>query len=478
MTATSSDSLRVCGPRFGTPRTPGRPTHGARVGKIARALGTPLMPWQQYVADVALEYDADTGRLVYGEVDLTVPRQSGKTTLVLAIAVDRALNFGARQNIAYTAQTRNDARMKWEEEHVATLQASIFAPLITVKLANGQESIRWKNGSRHGITASTEKSGHGATLDLGFIDEAFAQIDARLEQAMVPAMITRPEPQLWVPSTAGTETSAYLRRKVEAGRARVEAGEPSRVAYFEWSAPDDADPGNPRVWRACMPAMGHTIREEAIRARFESMELPEFCRAFLNQWVDRSVGEWVIPKDFWRACVDPGSRRVGGVVFCADVAPGAVSASIAVAGLREDGLPHVEVVAHGPGTDWLVPKMVELQGRHETFCDPVVDPAGPIGALLPDMRLAGLDPVLMTARDQVQACGALYGKAKDTGFRHIDQKQLNDALAGARKRELGDAWALRRKDSACDISPLVAVTGALWGLDTFRIETDGGVILW
>ena len=54
-------------------------------------LGTPLMPWQQRVADTALEVDPGTGRLAYREVTLTVPRQSGKTTLILALAVHRAL---------------------------------------------------------------------------------------------------------------------------------------------------------------------------------------------------------------------------------------------------------------------------------------------------------------------------------------------------------------------------------------------------
>lgn len=469
---------------------------------IAAKLGTPLMPWQRYVVDVALEYDPETGRLWYREVDLTVPRQSGKTSLILGVAVDRALNFGGRQNIVYTAQTRNDARKKWEEEHVETLRASIFKSLFSVRLGNGQEAIRWKNGSRHGITANTEKSGHGATLDQGFIDEAFAQIDSRHEQAMRPAMITRPEPQLWVVSTAGTEESSYLWGKVEDGRARVEAGLESRIAYFEWSAHDDADMADPATWHGCMPALcptpvrgecrcspdwRHTVTEDTIRTEYESMKSKhylDFCRAYGNQWVNRSAGEWVIPKAFWRACADPGSQIAGPIALCFDVAPESSSAAIGVAGDRADGLPHLEVIEHHHGTDWVVPRLVELRGRHDLVCDVVLDPAGPAGSLLPDLRNAGFDPVLMSARDQVQACGALYGKAKANqgatppgGFRHIDQKALNDALAGAAKRDLGDAWAYRRKNSTVDIAPLVAVTGALWGLETFRID-NGPPNIW
>ena len=55
-----------------------------------------------------------------------------------------------------------------------------------------------------------------------------------------------------------------------AGRAQVEGGGDRGMAYFEWSAPDDADPADPRTWRDCMPALGHTITEEAIATDFTS----------------------------------------------------------------------------------------------------------------------------------------------------------------------------------------------------------------
>src|SRR5215217_7263151 len=105
-----------CPPRWASPRSPDRQTLGPRVAEVADLLGTPLMPWQRHVADVALELDPETGLLAYREVILTVPRQSGKTTLLLAVMTHRALGFGQRQRVLYTAQTRNDARKKWEDE--------------------------------------------------------------------------------------------------------------------------------------------------------------------------------------------------------------------------------------------------------------------------------------------------------------------------------------------------------------------------
>ena len=49
------------------------------------------MPWQRHVADIAYELDEDTGRLAYREVRLTVPRQSGKTTLMRRLLRDPAM---------------------------------------------------------------------------------------------------------------------------------------------------------------------------------------------------------------------------------------------------------------------------------------------------------------------------------------------------------------------------------------------------
>ena len=158
------------------------------------------MPWQQQVADVAGEIDPRTGRLMYREVRLTVPRQSGKTTLVLAKNVHRmidARHFGGRQHLTYVAQTRDKAREKFVDDYIEDLrEIPKLRGLWRPRLSNGSESIRWKNGSRWGIESTTEKAGHGSTLDVADIDEAFAQVDARAEQAMKPAMITRPSPQL------------------------------------------------------------------------------------------------------------------------------------------------------------------------------------------------------------------------------------------------------------------------------------------
>lgn len=454
-----------CLPRFATARDSSRRTLGDKVGEIAALLGQPLMPWQQFVADVALELD-DSGRLRYRQVVVTVPRQSGKTTLGLSVMVHRALGFGERQRVLYTAQTRNDARRKWEDEHVFVLERSPLAKLLTVRRSNGSEQIQWSNGSTHGITSTTDVAGHGETLDLGFVDEAFAHKDDTVEQAFRPAMITRPQPQLWVVSTAGTEDSIYLNGKVEAGRASVSDPD-SPIAYFEWSASEDADPDDPETWRSCMPALGLTVAEEAVAADHASMKPAEFRRAYLNLRSDRRSGDPVIDLDVWQSLADERSQAVEPVVFAVDVTPDRGNASIAVAGRRADGKWHVELIEHRPGARWVVDELTRLVDRWKPVAV-VLDPGGPAGGLLPSLHEAGIEPLTVTSRQMAQGCAMVFDAVAGNELRHLGQSELNVAVAGARKRKIGDMWAWSRDSLSVDLSPLVAVTLAMWGHETSR----------
>lgn len=443
------------------------------------------MPWQQYVSDVLLEIDPLTGLLAYSEGGLTVPRQSGKSTWVEAKSTHRGTAtrfFGPRQHLVYTAQTRLKAREKWEEDFVADLLASkAFRSRISVHKGNGQEHVRFANGSRFGLEAATEKAGHGPTLDEAYLDEAFAHQDWRLEQAFGPAMITRLNKLLMWISTAGwLDGSPYLEEKVELGRLAVSEGRQRGLAYFEWSAPEDADPGDEAVWRACMPALGHTISVEAIRAEYEKArdagKLNEFRRAYLNQWVPKGMMDsWQkISEAAWNACADPGSQIVGQVALAFSVERDGAAAAVAAAGRRADGLGHGELIECRPGTAWLVPRLVELAARHDS-CVLVMNGGGAAPAFEKELAERGFAVKpgpgerrlqITGVREYAQACGALAEDVKNGRWRHLGQQPLTGAAAAAGTRPLADAWAWSRKDSAADISPLEAVTLARHGFMT------------
>ena len=422
------------------------------------------MPWQRLVLDVALEVDPATGHLAYREVRLTVPRQQGKSTLLLVAMTHRCLAMGEQQRVVATAQSHQDARSKWQDDYVPRLLDSPFAKLVQIRRANGSEAIRWSNGSLWSLMAPTEKSGHGATLDLAVLDEAFAQIDNRVEQAVKPAMMTRSEPQFWVVSTAGTTESIYLNEKVDDGRLRADRGDTTGVCYFEWSADPEANPLDPETWKTCMPALGHTVNIETIEADLHTMSLSEFKRAYLNLRIDRRHSDPVIDTDVWRSRIDKRSQVVAPVVFAVDVTPDRSHAAVAVAGRRDDGLRHVEVVEHRGDVRWVVDYLVQLRERWPGS-DLMLDPSGPAGGLLPNLHERGIEPRLINARAMGQACALFYDYVAAGELVHIGQPVLDTAVGGARRRKMRDAWAWSRDSVAVDISPLVAVTLALWGFE-------------
>jgi hypothetical protein len=365
----------------------------------------------------------------------------------------------------YAAQDRIHARAKWEDDHVAALQRSPFAGEFGVRYQRGDEAIRWHNRSWHGITAPGEKAGHSDVLDLAVVDEAWA-LEAGLEQGLSPTMVTRPQPQLWVVSTAGTYRSAYLRAKVEAGRTRVARGSGGPVAYFEWAARPDQDPADPATWWGCMPALGRTITEARIRAEFERLSLADFARAYCNLWPESIPADWlVIGEQAWRALADPRSEAVDPVAFAADVTPERSHAAIAVAGRRGDGLGHGEVVDHRAGTGWVVPRLVELVQKWRP-CAVVVDDTGPAGNLIAPLEAAGVEVVKPSARGMAHAAGDLFDAVAEATVRIVPRPALDAAVAGAAQRPLGDGWAWARKGLSVDICPLVALSLARWGWAT------------
>lgn len=257
-----------------------------------------LMPWQRDVAAVALEHDGN-GRLRFRDTVVTVPRQSGKTTLMLAAVVHRML-AAPGQRIAYGAQTRLAARGKLFDTLWPTLRRSPLGGLFRLTRATGAESLRCSNGSILTLLSTEESAGHGETFDLAVLDECWA-LTAAVEQAVRPALVTRPNGQLWMLSTAGTDRSAWWRSRVEAGRLAATSGLDSGSCYLEWSAPEGAEPGDPATWRTCMPALGRTVEEATIQADLAAMAPAEFRRAYLNQWADESQEGWsTFDRDAWR----------------------------------------------------------------------------------------------------------------------------------------------------------------------------------
>lgn len=467
-------------PLHATERHPTRETLGARPARVQQKLGQRPMPWQRDLYDVAFEIDPATGGPWYREVIALVLRQAGKTTIVRTVLTDTCI-FVPDATVRYTAQNRLMATQRLEHDFYRPIARSPLAAFLDLRVGkrarlpgwsakNGQEQIAFSNGSRWGVDAVKATSGHGPTVNKGAIDEAFAHEDARVEQAIRPAMITVPDAQLWVTSAAGDASSHYLRKKVTAARDRLqtELARPvherkSRTLFLEFAAPRDADREDPATWWATHPALGYTITEAAIAADFEGMEPEEFDRAYLGWWPERKAAAWVIPQATWNDnAVSPEEISVwqGEPVWSIDVAPERDVASIGMAASALEGRVYVDCIERRPGAPvWCVSRLEELRRKWGGNHVGLIDSAR---SLTPDLEAAGFVVRRLSSQDRVDACGAFYDDAMDTRLRHVQDEELNDALAAATKRALtqegGFVWARGR--SLRDITPLYAATVA------------------
>lgn len=435
------------------------------------------MPWQRHVEDVALEVRPD-GTLQYTRVVVTVPRQAGKTTLVLGVFSHRSiaefpgsrLDTGPQpQTVVYTAQTRNDARKKWIKEFVPLLEASPLRTQFSKRLTNGSEGLDWANKSTFDLIATTEKSGHGDVLDLGILDEAFAQIDDRVEQAMEPATLTRTASQIWIISTAGENPtkSPFLWAEVEAGRKATEDPE-SRTAYFEWACGPDDDVEDINVIAARHPAVGHTITiDDLIVARSKAEakdQLAGFYRAYANMWGTVAARKPAkLPTLEWESTMTDEILDIqpGALTMAYDVAVDGTSAAIAIAA-GDLSSPYIEVIDHRPGTGWLPDRLVQLVADWQPTAIGV-NGAGPAGATVGPVLLAFADAGIpqeslrqMGGTEYKQACGGFFLDVLEGRLRHRPQETLDAAASDAGERPLGDAWVWDTRTT--QIPALVAAT--------------------
>jgi hypothetical protein len=397
---------------------------------------------------------------------VTVPRQSGKTTLDFFVMDHRALTV-PRARVWFTMQAGKDAS-DWLLNEAWPLIEGLGRE-VSIRRAIGSEHIRWRrSGGLIRPFPPTREALHSKTSDLVLVDECWKfdlMAGQAIDQGIVPTQATKPSSQVWKVSTAGDASSVWWQGTVEAGRSAVLAGRREGVAFFDWSCPDDLDPTDHDAWPLYHPAYGRTIGDEAMVAALDMLGADGFARAYGNRWL--SAATRVIPVEAWRrAAEEPAPLPEPGTVALGfDSAIDRSDASI-VAAWRDELGAHVEVADHRPGTGWLVERLVELAERWRPVAI-AYDQAGPAIDLGDGARRAGLEVIGLGARDYAGACAAfLDDVVADPPKLHYRQHEaLDAAVASAVRRALGDAWAWGRRQSSGSLAALTASTVAVWGFD-------------
>lgn len=423
------------------------------------SLGEPLDEWQENVLEAALGERAD-GRWAARQVGLCTPRQNGKSQLIVARALAGILLFG-EELILCSAHQQDTAREVFIRlVDILERNPSVDARVDSYGKALNREYIRFRGGQTIRFKARNAGGGRGFSADCLLLDEAQI-LGSSAWSAILPTLSARPNPQVWLLGTPPTpvDDGEVFERFREAGL----AGRDTRLAWLEWAADPQDDFDSPETWAKANPAYGVRIDHEAIAAERSTMSDDQFALERLGLWAG-NFDSSVIDPTVWADLADRSSVVVDPVSFALAVSPDRAFTSIAVAGRRADGLRHVEVVDRRKGTGWAAERLAQLVGKWRTGAV-LLDASGPAGALLPELAAKKVDAEPASTREMAQACGSLFDHVAQQQIRHLDQAELNLAVAAAKKRPVGDAWVWRRKNTTEDISPLEAVTLAAFGAE-------------
>ncbi len=445
---------------------------GQEMVELGASAGIILDPWQRYALERGCGLRAD-GRWAAFEVGVNVARQNGKNEIALVRELAGLFLLGEQLLIhsAHEFKTSTEHQRRIEQVIQDTPELHKRVKPRGYKHSHGEESIELRSGQRIRFMTRTKGAGRGHTGDCVVLDEAMI-LALAIMGALMPTMSARSitgNPQLWYFGTAVDQlihTDGLVFTRV---RHRGMSGEDPSLAYLEWSVdanhPDEVTPemaADPLQQGRANPAMGIRISREHIENERRSMDPRTFAieRLGAGDYPSLERAGQVIDPEKWDACVDPKSQLTDPVVLAFDVTPDRSFASIAAAGFRQDGLPHVELIERRRGTGWVVERLVELDRRH-TPRAVVCDSMGPAASLL--LEDHALRVTKTSTREFAEGCGLLFDRVDQMTLRHLGQPDLTASAMAATQRKLGDSWLWARRD-AKDISPLVACTLALWGL--------------
>ena len=430
-------------PRIGTQRSD-RLTKGDEVQELMSEIEFPLLPWQSYALDVGLEAEGE--KWAFPDVACAVSRQNGKTGGVLHPRIlTGMIRWG--EKVLHSAQNRDLPRESFLE--IAEAIETHFPDELAgkVRRANGQESIRLRNGGSYKIVAPRQNAPRGLHADLVVLDEIREYRSFEFVSAVMPTLNTSRNPQVWWASNAGDPDSVVLNGLRERGM----NGDP-KLAWMEWSADPALAPDDPEAWAQANPAMGTLIDMDRIQHLFDTMPESDFETEQLCRWVAIS-GSRAISEALWDRAQSTTMTGAPRPAISIDVDPDRGAAAIAAAWHEPDGR---------IGTDLVFYRSGDLSGLADGV-EAVIDELNPIvvgydpwttESLAEMLRSKGKPMEAVTGRQWVSACQTLLELLQTDRLRHPGREVLATQLgfAGRRESTEGRWWITRGTE------PIPAVT--------------------
>lgn len=476
--------------------SPGDTRQGDQVITLAKRAGSNQMPWQ-CGAIRGISSKTPAGTWVHNTCILLVPRQNGKSEILVAIILYRI--FVLDETVVYTAHEWKSAQPV-AERLIEMIESRPWLDARVEKKLNSQGEARVvlsgpfdpahpnldsKGKPKVGkvvFRTRSAKAGRGLDeVDTLIYDEAFDVSDSSVA-SLNPTQDAAKDPQVIYASSPVNKDEHPNGVQLSALRhAALQRDDPT-MFLAEFRAPEGSDREDPKTWALGNPSYGVIKNERKMRNLMSNMKTPRGQKNFdvealgigdyytFEQLVEDTIT--VVDLDYMATLRDDRPELLGKSCVAIDASNDVTNRTwtVSVAVRTERGV-HGEVGYSGPAT---VAQMVEFVTEVVERNNPlavIVDPRSAAGVLIQPLTEAGTEPEEMTATKVAAATQGFLQRVDDGVFTHDGDERLLDALAVARLREIGDggiAWAKRKSEG--DISPLVSMSNAVWGLFEFDVK--------
>jgi len=419
--------------------------------------------WQEDVLESWLGRRRD-GRWAAATCGLAVARQNGKNGIIEIRELFGMIALGEKfLHTAHEVKTARKAFLRISSFFENPRQYPELAALAKeIRKTNGQEAVVLTNGGSVEFIARSKGSGRGYTVDVIVCDEA-QDMAAEELAALLPTISAAPlgNPQVIFTGTPPKPGRGEVFAQV---RADGQAGRDARLAWTDFGVADGPLPDieDRALWYQTNPALGGRLNIAEVERELSLMRSnpDDFAAERLGWWGDpaHALGAAFGP-GAWEACGTDGLIPTSAAIGLA-VSIDRAWASIGAAG-QDGDLVAIGVADRREGAGWLVPEAQRIQG--ERNCAVVIAGTGPAADLIPALEAAGVRLTIAKGNDAADACAGIFDAVREKRIAHPKHPELDAAVAGAQRRKREDRWVWDRRNSAHDISPLEAVTLALWG---------------
>lgn len=316
--------------------------------KFAELCGIKLLPWQKHVLKQMLARDHDLEHWAARECLLLVPRQNGKSLVLMIRMLLGALLLNDK-TIMYSAHDYRTSLDFWLMM-LDTLESVPILKKRIVKTRNSaaERKIIFDNGNVITMISRTSNAGRGLHPDLVVFDEAFS-VSPEVVASVMPSQAARPNPQtIWASSAGDIHATELINI-----RKRLHSKSDPFLTGWDYFAKIDHEISDPGTWAEANPSLGYFLRPQEIGRACVNMRAQDFRREHLGQWADVIIDRVFEPDDFRLITTEPrlppANHLLAGLSFGVEIVQLGVtreSASVSAVWRESDLGPTYSILAH------------------------------------------------------------------------------------------------------------------------------------